>query len=83
MRKTIFVLAVLALVCIPVLAQTTASVRGKVTDPQSEALAGASVTVINVETGFDRSTTTNASGSFSISELPVGTYVVTIEAEGF
>ncbi len=84
MRNRILVLLALALVCTPMLAQTTtAAIRGTVVDSQSETLAGAIVTAVNVETGFDRTATTNAAGAYSIADLPIGTYVVTVEAEGF
>ena len=84
MRKTFLVLALFALVCVPVMAQrTTGSIRGTVVDSQSETLAGATVTAVNVETGFSRVVTTTAAGTYSIAELPIGTYVVTVESEGF
>ncbi len=83
MRKGIFLFTALALVCVPVLAQQTASIRGTVVDSQGEAVAGAAVSAINVETGFERSATSNPVGLYSISDLLVGTYVLSVEAEGF
>jgi hypothetical protein len=84
MRKTILVLVALALVCVPVVAQrTTATVRGTVVDSQGETVAGAKVTIVNVETGLSQEVVTTAAGTYNIPQLPVGTYVVTMEAEGF
>jgi len=54
-----------------------------VTDAQGAVVAGANVTVHNVNTGLDRFTTTSADGSYSIPELPIGTYTVTVSESGF
>lgn len=83
MRKTVLVLTLAVLVCVPVLAQQTASIRGTVIDSQQETLAGATVSAVNVSTGLERKGTSNAAGIYNIPDLPVGTYVVTAEAEGF
>ena len=54
----------------PVMAQSTAAtLRG-------QAVAGATVTVTNVETGLSRSATVNAGGNYTIPGLPPGTYRV-------
>jgi hypothetical protein len=67
----------------PLTAQQTASVRGTVTDESGGLVQGARVTTIATETGLTRETTTNSAGFYSISNLPVGTYVVSVEQEGF
>ena len=59
------------------------TILGTVTDPSGAVVAGAKVTVKNAETGLERSTQTSADGSYSIPELPVGTYTVTITQSGF
>jgi outer membrane receptor protein involved in Fe transport len=46
-------------------------------------VAGAKVTGKNVATGLERSTVTSDDGSYSLPELPIGTYNVTIEKSGF
>jgi hypothetical protein len=56
---------------------------GTVTDPTGAAIANAKVTVTNAATDLNASTTTNSSGNYSVRELPVGTYKVTVEAPGF
>src|SRR5437660_948877 len=76
----------LALVLIPsaALAQTeTGQLTGTVQDPSGGVIAGATVTVKGVDTGFERSSTTTGSGAFTISNLQPGTYDVTVKASGF
>ena len=59
------------------------SVQGTVTDPTGAAVAGAQVKVFSPGTGLSRSVSTNDQGEYQASELPLGTYSVTIEKEGF
>src|SRR5713101_1167571 len=56
---------------------------GAVTDPTGAAIANAKVTVTNPATDLSLSTTTNSSGSFTVKEVPIGTYKLTVEAPGF
>jgi hypothetical protein len=68
----------------PALAQTVAAtVRGTVTDPTGGAIPAAKATLINLDTGDERRTTTNSSGAYVFAEAPVGTYDLFIEADGF
>ena len=59
------------------------TILGSVTDPSGAVVAGAKVTVKNVGTGLERTTETSADGSYSLPELPIGTYTVTITQTGF
>lgn len=59
------------------------TILGSVVDQQDAAVAGATVTAKDAATGLERSTTTNDSGSFRISGLPVGNYSVSVESSGF
>ena len=59
------------------------TILGTVTDPSGALVSGAKVSVKNVATGLERSTQTSADGSYSIPELPIGTYTVTITQAGF
>src|ERR1044071_2309304 len=73
-----------ALVCVSVAAQTgTSSVRGTVTDPQGNAVAGATVTLNNAERNFTRTQVTNESGGYVFTTVPPGTYRVEVEGAGF
>jgi hypothetical protein len=64
-------------------AQTTGRIAGMVRDVQSAAIAGAIVNVENPVTADKHTVTTDASGNFSIFQLPPGTYDVRISAPGF
>src|SRR3954451_17124849 len=59
------------------------TILGTVTDPTGAVLPGAKVTVKNTGTGLERSTETSADGSYSLPELPIGAYNVTVTQSGF
>jgi len=59
------------------------TILGTVTDASGAAVSGAKVTVRNVNTGLERSTQTSADGSYSLPELPLGPYTVTVAQPGF
>src|SRR5579864_6354499 len=59
------------------------TILGTVTDPSGAVIAGAKVTVKNVGTGLERTTETSADGSYSLPELPIGSYTVTVTQSGF
>lgn len=58
-------------------------IEGLVTDPSGAVVPGAKVTVSNIETGFQRTATTDSDGLYRIPLLPLGAYRVTVEAQGF
>ncbi|HYA64635.1 MAG TPA: carboxypeptidase regulatory-like domain-containing protein, partial [Candidatus Sulfotelmatobacter sp.] len=59
------------------------TILGTVNDSSGGAVAGAKVTIRNVNTGVERTTETTVDGQYIVPELPVGTYKVTIEKTGF
>ncbi|HLN97914.1 MAG TPA: TonB-dependent receptor [Pyrinomonadaceae bacterium] len=59
------------------------SILGTVTDPNGAVVPGATVTARNTGTGIERSTTTDEFGSYTIAELPIGSYEVKVEKSGF
>ncbi|HEY0875140.1 MAG TPA: TonB-dependent receptor [Vicinamibacterales bacterium] len=63
--------------------QTTGNINGRVTDAQGAAVPGVTVTGRNVATGFVRSEVSDAEGAYRLNALPVGTYDVTAELQGF
>jgi hypothetical protein len=63
--------------------QVTAAFTGKVTDPTGAAVVGAKVTAIDTDRGTPWTTTTNGEGAFNIPRVPIGTYNVKVEKEGF
>lgn len=62
---------------------TTGLIQGTVVDANGAVLSGASVTVQNTGTGFQRSVTSNSDGFFSAPLLPLGRYRITTKASGF
>ena len=63
--------------------QSTAQLRGTITDPQSAAIADAVVKLTNSQTGLLRQTVTNPSGEYQFLQLPPGAYALTAEKPGF
>ncbi len=61
----------------------TASVSGTVSDQAGGVLPGATVTLTNAETGFNRSTVTSSTGRFSFASIPPATYRIEVENAGF
>lgn len=59
------------------------SIVGNVTDQTGAAVPDATVTVTHRETGATRTTTTTPAGTYSLPNLPSGTYEVRISKEGF
>jgi hypothetical protein len=67
-----------------VLAQSeTGQITGKVTDPNGAVVTGAAVTLSSVETGVQRTATTNDEGVYAITNLQSGVYEVVVEAANF
>jgi len=63
--------------------EVTASITGTISDPSGAAIAGATVTATSQERGVAYTGTTNDSGLYRISQLPVGTYDLKVEKSGF
>src|SRR5260221_9597144 len=56
---------------------------GTVTDQQNAIVPAAKVTATHLATNALRSTTTTSTGSYTLAELPVGSYQIEVEAPGF
>lgn len=67
------------------IAQSTGSgdIRGTVTDNTGALIPGATITVVNVDTGVSKSFTTNQNGLFDTSSIVAGQYSVTFIKDGF
>jgi len=63
--------------------KTTGDITGTVSDSTNALLPGATVTAVCADTNLTRATVTDATGGFRIPELPVCTYRVTAELQGF
>ena len=64
-------------------AQSTGSLRGRVTDEQGAVVAGAQITARSQATGVERSTLTDRNGDYVIAALPVGSYRLEVRSQGF
>ena len=83
LRNAAIVLALIVLVS-PAAAQTTTSdISGIITDPQGAAVNGVAIRARNADTGFERETATDQTGTYRLAGLPAGTYEVTAEGQGF
>ncbi|HEY1424292.1 MAG TPA: carboxypeptidase-like regulatory domain-containing protein, partial [Candidatus Acidoferrum sp.] len=63
--------------------EVTATVTGTVVDPSGASVAGAVVTAKSVERGISYTGTTGENGLYRISQLPVGSYELRVEKQGF
>jgi len=61
----------------------TTSLHGSVLDKSRGAVGGAKVTLVNPAQGLERDATTPPNGEFEFLALPPGTYVLTVEKDGF
>jgi len=82
--KLKFTLVAVVLVATTLVAQTfRGTILGVVTDPSGAVVSGATVKVKNLNTGLERTTKTSADGSYTVPELQIGTYSVTVSQSGF
>lgn len=74
----------LMMICAPtVCAQDSGAIHGRILDPTSAAVPGATVDAVNEETGFARQTISNPDGEFAVRALPPGKYKITATLSGF
>jgi carboxypeptidase family protein len=69
--------------CSALMAQGTADIVGSVTDNSGSVIPNAKVTVKNLGTSDTRTVQTTGVGEYSFTLLPVGTYSITVAAQGF
>jgi len=86
--RTIFLATLFSMVfllCVPYAsAQSTGGrIRGTVTDTSGGAISGAKVALINEGTNATREVLTSSTGEYLFLEVPVGTYTVDINQQGF
>jgi hypothetical protein len=61
----------------------TASVQGNVVDPSGASVPNATVTLTHTETGTSRTTVSDANGLYSLPNVPVGPYSLSVASPGF
>ena len=84
----IFVMTFLSSALLTIAAQaqsggSSGSISGTILDPTGAVVPNATVEIHNPISHFDRSTTTDASGNFSIPNVPFNPYHMAVTAEGF
>ncbi len=82
-RKIVFSLALTALVSGIAYAGIFSSITGLIHDPQHRPIQGAMVTVQAETSAAPQTTISDSSGEFRFDNLPLGTYTIKVEAEGF
>lgn len=83
MIKRPIALAPLAMLCSVLFGQQTSNLVGLVQDPSGAAIAGATVTLTEIQTNAKRITTTNSVGEYNASSVPPGSYRIEVEKAGF
>jgi hypothetical protein len=86
MLRALFVALLSVFFSVPAFAQSQAAngaIEGTVTDSTGGVLPGVTVTITNTDTGTERVVTTNELGLFRAPLLPLGTYNVVAELQGF
>src|SRR5687768_7652913 len=84
MRACVGTLAILLLMSASVLAQSfKATVVGQIKDANGAVIPGATVTILERETGRTLTATSNDEGAFTITQVPPGNYEVRVEATNF
>jgi hypothetical protein len=84
MRKlTLFLLLSLLLSGPVARASIFGQVHGVVHDPQHRPVAGAHIELRAANSAFTQTTLTNQDGTFTLSSIPLGDYVVTVSQTGF
>lgn len=83
-QKWMAVVWVIIGMCLPVFGQTPGSasgvIAGKVVNPGGIALTQAEVIAVETSTGLERKISVNDRGDFVLSDLPPGSYEVTVQA---
>ena len=63
--------------------QATTTLTGVVTDPTGGVVPGATITIINAQTGVQREALSNEVGKYTFSQIPPGTWQLTAKMSGF
>ncbi len=83
-KQGVVLLGLLLLITMSVAAQLpTGTILGVVKDTSGGTVAGASVTVTNVDTSLARTGTTGDDGAYRFPALPVGNYEIKVTKDGF
>ena len=84
LRTTLLLLLSATLLAMPAFSQLdSGTVSGRIADSSGALVPNAQVSVVNTETNFENTTTTNTDGLFRVPSLRPGPYRVTVKATGF
>ncbi len=88
MRRILTTTLYFVLICLLSIAaraqqSATATLGGRITDPQDAVIPGARVTLTQSATGLKRETETNSEGLYVLTNLPPGDYDIKVESPGF
>src|SRR6266481_4124689 len=83
MKRMLFAGFVVFVTCSDIWAQATAQIAGTARDQSGAVLPGVEVTVTQTETGTTRTAVTNETGSYVLSNLPIGPYRLEAGLPGF
>jgi hypothetical protein len=82
MKRLAVLFLLLACVATGLLAQTS-SITGNVTDPTGSVIPGAAISLVNLDTGAERTAIADPEGRYTIQQMAPGLYKVTAKAPGF
>src|ERR1700752_2783018 len=84
MSRLLLAVAVILTLGVAANAQTfRGAINGTVTDPSGGFVPNAQVKATEVATGIDHNTVTNTDGTVAFQDIPLGTYKVSVVAQGF
>ena len=83
MKKVVLFVCLLAAAMLAFGQVGNGTITGTVIDQAGASIAGATVEAKNAETGVSYPGTTSTAGVYTITDLPVGTYTVTVDSKGF
>jgi hypothetical protein len=63
--------------------QVTGTILGRITDGTGSVVSGATIQILNIDTGFSRTEQADSDGRYLSSNLPLGSYSVTVQKQGF
>jgi hypothetical protein len=82
-RAVVVIAALLAIPATSAFAQATGAIYGKATDPSGGVLPGVTVTVTGTALQQPLTQVTTSTGAYQFPVVPIGTYAVTFELNGF
>src|SRR5450759_4970097 len=84
MKTAVALLLLVLSALVPAFGQATDSnLVGAVVDPTGAAIQNASIEIQNVATGVKATTKTGADGQYRLNNVPIGSYSITVSANGF